>query len=172
MARLGRLLEPIAVAMLTTLDAGGALVSKPVEALQMDSEGALWFFIDLRLDLAERLRAANLAFVDDSRGTYVSLSGRGEIAKDEARLDQLWTTFDTAAFPDGRTSPHLAFLKFVPEKAEYWDAPGSRAVRLLALAATAVSGTAVGQAEHGVFVDLAPAEGLAAGSPAAAAAGR
>jgi general stress protein 26 len=154
LARLGAMLENTPVAMLTSAAEDGALTSCPMEALEMDREGALWFFTDLRSDLVERLRVINLSFVDDQRGTYVSLSGRGEIAKDSERIKWLWTMFDKASFPDGPDSRHLALLKFVPNKAEYWDAPNSRAVRLLALAASAVSGAPVGQGDHDVLTDL------------------
>ena len=162
LVRLGALIADMPVAMLTSNGDDGALVSCPMKALEMDAEGALWFFTDLRSDLAERLRVVNLSFVDDARGTYVSLSGRGEIAKDAARIERLWTLFDRASFPDGRASRHLALLKVVPEKAEFWDAPNSRTVRLLALAASAVARTPIGQADHAVLTDLsapAPAGG-------------
>lgn len=152
--RLGALIADMPVAMLTSAGDDDALVSCPMKALEMDAEGALWFFTDLRSDLAERLRVVNLSFVDDARGTYVSLSGRGEIAKDAARIERLWTLFDRASFPDGRSSRHLALLKVVPDKAEFWDAPNSRTVRLLALAASAVAGTPIGQANHAVLTDL------------------
>ena len=154
LVRLGELIAAMPMAMLTSVGDDGALVSCPMEALEMDAEGGLWFFTDLRLDLVERLRVVNLSFADDAGGTYVSISGRGEIAKDRVRIERLWSRLDRAAFPDGPTSRHLALLKVVPEKAEYWDAPNSRTVRLLALAASAVAGTAIGQADHAVLTDL------------------
>jgi len=161
--RLGELIADMPVAMLTSVGDDGALVSCPMEALEMDAEGALWFFTDLRSDLAERLRVVNLSFVDDPRATYVSISGRGEIAKDPVRIERLWTLLDRADFPDGPGSRHLALLKVVPEKAEYWDAPNSRTVRLLALAAAAVAGTRIGQADHEILTDLSvrPLAGVA-----------
>ena len=155
LARLGELISDMPVAMLTSVGDDGSLVSCPMEALEMDREGALWFFIDLRSDFVERLRAVNLSFTDDARATYVSLSGRGEIDKHPIRIERLWTMFDRASFPEGPASRHLALLKVVPEKAEYWDAPNSRTVRLLALAASTVSGATIGQAEHDVLTDLA-----------------
>ncbi len=162
LVRLCELIAGMPVAMLTSACDDGALVSCPVEALEMDAEGALWFFTDLRLDLAERLRVLNLSFVGEARGTYVSLSGRGEIAKDAVRIERLWTPLHRAAFPDGPASRHLALLKVVPEKAEFWDAPNSRTVRLLARAASAFSGLPVGRAEHDVLTDLSlPAAGTA-----------
>ena len=74
--------------------------------------------------------------------------------------------FDRASFPDGPASRHLALLEVVPDKAEFWDAPNSRTVRLLALAASAVSGAPIGQAEHEVMT------GLSSPQPAGAAAVR
>jgi len=153
-ARLGALIADLPVTMLTSVGDDGALVSCPMEALEMDAEGALWFFTDLRSDLAERLRVVNLGFSDEVRGTYVSISGRGEIAKDAERIERLWTLFDRAAFPDGPASRHLALLKVVADRAEYWDAPNSRTVRLFALAVSAVARTPVGRADHEVLTDL------------------
>jgi general stress protein 26 len=162
--RLGELLADMPVAMLTSVGDDGALVSCPMEALEMDADGALWFFTDLRLDLAERVRIVNLSFADDARGTYVSISGRGEIAKDRVRIERLWSRFDRAAFPEGPGSRHLALLKVVVERAEYWDAPHSRTVRLLALAASAVAGASIGRGDHDVLTDLSgPSSGGAAG---------
>ena len=154
LVRLGELIADMPVAMLTSACDDGALVSCPMEALEMDAEGALWFFTDLRSDLAERLRVVNLSFVDEARGTYVSLSGRGEIAKDAARIERLWSLLDRAEFPEGPKSRHLALLKVVPERAEFWDAPNSRTVRLLALAAAAFAGTPIGRPQHDVLTDL------------------
>lgn len=164
LVRLAELIAGMPVAMLTSTCDDGALVSCPVQALEMDGDGALWFFTDLRSDLGERLRVVNLSFVDGARSTYVSLSGRGEIAKDAERVERLWSMFYRASFPDGPASRHLALLKVVPEKAEFWDAPNSATVRLLALAASAVAGTRIGQAEHEVLTDLssAPPAGAAA----------
>ena len=163
LVRLGELVSTMPVGMLTSVGDDGALVSCPMEALEMDGDGGLWFFTDLRLDLVEQLRAVNLSFADDAGGTYVSISGRGEIAKDRVRIDRLWSKLDRAAFPEGPTSRHLALLKVVPEKAEYWDAPNSRTVRLLALAVSAVAGTPIGQADHAVLTDLSVP--TAAGAP-------
>jgi general stress protein 26 len=148
--RLGALISGTPLAMLTSVGDDGALVSCPMEALEMDAEGALWFFTDL-------------SFADEAGGTYVSISGRGEIAKDPQRTERLWSGFDRAAFPEGPGSRHLALLKVVPEKAEYWDAPDSRTVRLLALAASAVAGASIGRTDHRVLTELsAPAPAGAA----------
>ena len=154
MAELCKLIEPIPVAMLSNLDADGALVSRPMSALQVDAAGAVWFFVDLRSSRVEFLRVVNLSFVDAARGTYVSLSGRGEIRSDRAQIQQLWTPMAKPWFPEGPDSRNLALLKFVPHTAEYWDAPHSKMVRMFAMAASVVAGKPIGMGDHATLTDL------------------
>jgi general stress protein 26 len=149
--QLAGLLENMSVAMLTNVDAEGALSSRPMSPLQMDADAALWFFTDLRSAKVESLRVVNLSFSDPARGTYVSLCGRGEISVDREHIERLWTPLARPWFPDGPDSSDLALLKFVPSAAEYWDAPNSRMVRLFALAASVVAGRPIGMGEHGTL---------------------
>lgn len=148
------LIEPIRVAMLTTFDHHGALVSQPMVPLEMDAHGALWFFTDLRSEKVEHLQVVNLSFTDADRATYVSISGRGEIHEDRDQLERLWTPMARPWFPDGVESTHLGLLKIVPQEAEYWDVPHSRMVRLVAMAASAVVGRPVGLGEHETLTNL------------------
>ena len=152
--QLSQLVEHITVAMMTTVDADGALVSRPMAPVQMDAHGALWFFTDLRSEKIEHLRVVNVSFTDADRGTYVSVSGRGEIHAERAHIEQLWTPFARPWFPDGPDSTNVALLKFVPDSAEYWDAPHSKMVRMFALAASIVTSTPIGMGEHEALSDL------------------
>jgi general stress protein 26 len=152
--QLCKLIEDLSVAMLTTIDADGALSSRPMTPLEMDGDGALWFFTDSRSAKVERLTNAHLSFADEARGTYVSLSGRGEMQMDRAHIERLWTPFAKPWFPDGPDSPNLALLKFVPDTAEYWDAPHSKMVRMFAIAASIVAAKPVGLGDHDTLSDL------------------
>ena len=152
--QLAALIENMGVAMLTTLDAEGALVSRPMSPLEFDAHGALWFFTDLRSSKVEHLRIVNVSFADAERSTYVSLSGRGEIHAERGRVRALWTPLARPWFPDGPDSTDLALLKFLPDSADYWDAPDSKMVRLFALAASLLGGAPVGLGEHGHVEDL------------------
>jgi general stress protein 26 len=129
LARLGELIENPPVAMLTGTADEGSLIRCPMEALEMDADGALRSFTDLRCDLGEPLRSINFGFADDQRGGHVLLPGRSEIAQGRAPIEELWTMIDNASSADGLDSGHPGLLKFVPVKAGYWDAPGSRVVR-------------------------------------------
>lgn len=154
LSHIAQMIEGIHIAMLTTIESDGALASRPMAPLEMDANGALWFFTDIRSSKVEHLTVANLAFTDTGRGTYVSLSGRGEIDNDRARIERLWTPMAKPWFPDGPSSPALALLKFVPNVADYWDASSSRMVRAFSLIASAVMGKPIAMGEHGSHTGL------------------
>jgi general stress protein 26 len=162
LAHVAELIDDIPIAMLTTVEADGALAGRPMAVLEMDAEGALWFFTDLRSSKVDHLRVANLGFTDPARGTYVSLSGRGEIHTDRAHIQRLWTAFAKPWFPDGPESANLGLLKFVPDAADYWDAPNSRMVRTFGVIASIVAGKPIAMGEHGSHTDLSSGP-LAAG---------
>lgn len=152
---LAKRVEGIDIVMMTTLSADDALVSRPMSPIEMDANGAMWFFTDLRSEKIEHLRVVNVAFSDEDNATYVSISGRGEIHAEEAHIKKLWTPFARPWFPDGPESTNIALLKFVPETAEYWDAPSSRMVRMFAMAASIVASKPIGMGEHDTLTDLA-----------------
>lgn len=148
------LIDDIRAAMLTTMEADGSLASRPMAPLEMDSAGAIWFYTDLRSAKVEQLKSVNLAFVDPGDGTYVSLSGHGEIVTDRAHIQRLWTAFAKPWFPEGPDSPNLGLIKFVPYAADYWDAPGSSMVRAFGVVASALAGKPIAMGEHGSVTGL------------------
>jgi len=154
LTHVAKLIEDIPIAMLTTLDANGALVSRPMSALEMDAQGALWFFTDVQSSKVDHLRAVNLSFTDRDQGSYVSLSGHGEIDSDHDRIKSLWTMFAKPWFPSGPDSDNLALLKFVPDSADYWDGPSSKMVRAFGMIASVVTGKPVAMGEHGSHTAL------------------
>ena len=161
LARVCSLIGDMSVAMLTTKETDDALVSRPMAPLEMDADGALWFFTDSRSTKVDRLREVNLSFCDPNRSTYVSIAGRAEVHTERGRIEALWTAFARPWFPDGPESPNLALLKVVPESAEYWDAPNSRMVRMFALAASVVAGKPIGLGEHETLTGLSAAPAAA-----------
>jgi general stress protein 26 len=163
LAHVAQLIDAIPIAMLTTAQANGALVSRPMAALEMDASGALWFFTDLRSSKVEHLGVVNLSFTDPDHGTYVSLSGRGEIDTDRAHIERLWTAFAKPWFPDGQDSSNLALLKFIPDAADYWDAPHSTMIRAFGMVASILAGKPIALGDHGSLTHLSPLAAAAEG---------
>lgn len=157
-----QMIEDIPIAMLTTIEEDGTLASRPMAALEIDAQGAVWFFTDLRSPKVMHLRVASLSFADTAHATYVSLSGRGEVDTDRGRIQRLWTTFAKPWFPDGPDSPNLALLKFVPDAVDYWDGPKSQMVRAFGVLASVVAGKPVAMGEHGSHTGLSAAAVVAA----------
>lgn len=155
LTRVAKLIQPMdSVAMLTSHDADGALVSRPMAPLEMDAHGALWFYTHRRSAKIEQLKALNLSFSDAERGTYVSLSGQGEIVDDREHVKRLWTPLARPWFPHGPDSEELTLLKFTPHAAEYWDAVDTKMVRLFATAVSVVAAKPIGLGEHGHLAHL------------------
>lgn len=147
--KLADLIEDFKVAMLTFINEEGQLVSQPMGPLEMDSEGAIWFFTDRHSEKASHLHPMNLAFSGESEAVYVSLSGSAELHFESERKQALWSAFARPWFPQGPDSPDLCLLKFMPHTAEYWDAPHSQVVRLFAMAASIAASRPIGLGEHG-----------------------
>ena len=101
-AHVAKLIDDIPIAMLTTIEDDHTLISRPMAVLEMDAHGALWFFTDVHSPKVEHLRVANLSFTDTDHGTYVSLSGRGEIETDRAHIQRLWSAPAKPWFPASR----------------------------------------------------------------------
>ena len=154
--QLCQLIEHMHLAMLTTSNDSGELVSRPMAPLELASDGSIWFFTDRQTEKVAQLQKLNLAFTDGDRGTYVSISGHGEIHTDHARMKRLWTPAAKPWFPDGPDSPNLCLIKVVPETAEFWDAPHSKMVRMFAMAASVITGKPIGVGEHDVLNELSP----------------
>jgi general stress protein 26 len=152
--KLGELIENYNISMLTFIDDNGVLISQPMGAIEMDINGAIWFFTDVASEKIKHLDALNLAFSGESDGVYVSLSGYGELELSESRKKELWTSFVQPWFPDGPTSPQLGLLKFVPYTAEYWDAPHSKVVRLFSMAASILASRPIGLGDHARLTHL------------------
>lgn len=151
---LAEMIADIAVVMMTTTALDGTLVSRPMAPVEMAEDGAIWFFTDSRTAKINQLEVMNLAFTDPADGKYVSISANGEVHNDKARIKRLWSPAIRPWFPDGPESPNLCLLKVIPSFAEYWDASGSKMVRLLAHAASIVTGKQIGMGEHDVISNL------------------
>jgi len=122
--QLRELLHGMEYALLTTHQADGALTSRPLQLLDVDDAGVLWFFTSLASAKADELRRdarVNLAFADPAARVFVSISGSAEVLVDPARADALWRASQKVFFPHGAQDPTLGVLKVVAHSARYWD---------------------------------------------------
>jgi general stress protein 26 len=67
----------------------------------------------------------------------VSITGRGEIIDDRDRVNEIWSIYDKAFWPD-KNDPRIRILRVTPESAEFWEGAGAivTAVKLVAAIAS------------------------------------
>jgi general stress protein 26 len=146
LSKLVELVRDIRVALLTTVDREGGFHTRPVQTLQADTDGVLWFFTDWSSAKADELRndvRVSLGYADPAKNVYVALCGSGRLLRDVQRAKQLWSTEQRAFYPDGPEDARLAVLRVTMQRAEYWIAPGLTS-HLIAAAKAAVTGTPAG----------------------------
>ena len=110
---------------------------------KLDGHNSLWFFMSRKgepvADIAKDA-GVNLAYVNPSDDTYVSVSGTAAVVEDQAKKEELWSKLAQAWFPGGVTDADLALVQVRIEHANYWDIGESKIVQLFHLATAAMTG--------------------------------
>lgn len=140
--KIAELIKGIRIAMLTTADQGGRLVSRPMTTQDVEFDGDIWFIAQRDSELARQIEGgnaeANVAYAGDS--SWVSVSGRARIVDDNAKLRSEWNRFTDAFLDGGPENPNNVLVLIESESAEYWDSPGGKVTQLANLAKSLVRG--------------------------------
>lgn len=123
-ARVKELVEDIDFTMLTTQDAAGNLVSRPMSTRQMDDAGDIWFFTlddSKKVDEAEADHDVNLAYLDAKGHRYVSVAGRASTVDDRAKMQELYSPSLDIWFEDGLDTAGITLLRVRPVECEFWE---------------------------------------------------
>jgi len=148
--KLGKLIESIDFAMLTTIDKG-VLRSRPMSTQQFDFDGDLWFLTSDKTHKVEEIEKdnrVNVSYAKPEDNAYVSVSGTAELVKDKEKIEELWNPVLKAWFPKGLDDPTLALLKISVEEAEYWDSPSSTLVQIAGFVKALVTGKSADGGEN------------------------
>ena len=142
--KLRDLIKEIDFCMLTTVDEDGDLHSRPMSSNgEIDGDGDIWFFTNLsshKVTEIARLPKVNVSFADTENQRYVSVSGTGQLVRDQKKIEALWKPEFKIWFPKGKDDPEIALLKVNLEKAEYWDSPSSTIGYALSFVSSLVTG--------------------------------
>ena len=120
--KLRDLIKDAHVGLLTTIDAGGSIVSRPMALQTVEFDGDLWFFTSANSNKVAEINAepaVNVAF--QSKDAWVSVSGTAAIVTDKSKAEELWNPVVKAYFPDGLEDPELRLIRVDASSAEYWD---------------------------------------------------
>ncbi|MBC7929680.1 MAG: pyridoxamine 5'-phosphate oxidase family protein [Rubrivivax sp.] len=143
--KLAEMVKEIDFAMLTTVEPDGTLRSRPMSTQKIEFDGDLWFFTNAstpKVDDIGHEQNVNVSYARPEEQQYVSVSGKAQLVRDRAKIEELWNPAYKAWFPEGLDDPDLALLKVVAEKAEYWDGNSSVVAHLVGLVKAVATGTA------------------------------
>ncbi|MEO5909863.1 MAG: pyridoxamine 5'-phosphate oxidase family protein [Pelobium sp.] len=149
--KLRSLIDEVNVAMLTTLKANGEFYSRPMNTMELDDEGNIFFFSDEHTPEVDDIKLNNRAsvtYTNPENNTYIALNGKLSIAQDQSKIDDLWVPACKAWFPEGRQDPNLSLIKVEVWKAEYWDTAQSDMVVLFNMLKAIIKGGTYDQGEH------------------------
>src|SRR3954468_20096484 len=91
-------------ALLVTIGQDGRLDSRPMGCLQTEFDNSLWFLTFRHSLKAQELAADDhvlVSYANPAKYEYVSISGRGKILDDKARVNDLWFEGLKVWFPNG-----------------------------------------------------------------------
>ena len=140
-AKVVELAKDIHVSMLTTVDAEGHFVSRPMGQQEIGADGSLWFFAER--DSRKVAHIATNPYVNvtlAAAATWISISGTARIVHDPDKAQQLWNPFVEAWMPQGPTDPSVVLIEVEGDTAEYWDTPGGRIATAISFAKAKLTG--------------------------------
>ena len=144
LGKLREIVKAVDICMLTTTDERGDLHSRPMSNNgDIEFDGDLWFFTygsSHKVDEVGRVPKVNASFADTDAQQYASLTGRAEVVRDRAKIEELWKPQLRAWFPEGIETPDIALLKITVERAEYWDSSQSIVAHAVSLISSLVAG--------------------------------
>jgi general stress protein 26 len=137
------LIKDIKFAMMVTQDEAGRLYARPMANQKPDEAGNLWFFTAANSPKVANIAANStvlLAYADTDDNNYVSVAGEARVTRDQAKIDELWSDFLKAWFPEGKDDPNVTLICVTPVSAEYWDNPSSAFVQAFGYLKAKVTG--------------------------------
>ncbi|RYG44836.1 general stress protein [bacterium] len=154
--RLRDIMKDVRICMLTTVEPGGELRSRPMAVQEAEFDGDLWFFTNEsspKVDEIEKEHEVNVAFSEPKSQRYASVSGAASVVNDRQKIEEFWNPAYKAWFPKGLEDPDLTLLKVNVRAGELWDVPSSGIVHLFGLAKAAITGKSFDPGDH-AKVDL------------------
>lgn len=88
--------------------------------LDKDADHAIWFFTTKDHHLAD-MGAATATFAGKDHDIFARFQGMLVKETSRERLDEQWSNFVEAWFPDGKDDPKLLMLRMELGNAEIWD---------------------------------------------------
>ncbi|PZE59119.1 hypothetical protein DEJ04_07845 [Curtobacterium sp. MCLR17_044] len=108
-------------ALLTTVSEDGNLHARPLAVQDKTFHGTLRFLVQDGSEKVEDIaRNPHVNVSIESQGGYLSIAGTATVTQDDSVVDELWSPFAEAWFPEGRQDPSIRLLTVEGVSVEYW----------------------------------------------------
>lgn len=138
--KLYELVNKFRTAMLVTQASDGGMRARPMALSEVESDADLWFATDKESPKIAEIEANPRVAVTLQEGNvFVSLTGRAEVVRDRAKVEEQWSEFWKVWF-SGKDDPNLVLLRFTSDEGEYWDGGGVQGIKFVVQAAKSILG--------------------------------
>ena len=125
------------VAMLVTQSAN-AIHARPMAIARLDVGMGAYLVTDINSIKVDEIGANPQAVLTfQSARRFASVRGELTVLRDRPLIEDLWTEAWKLWFPQGKSDPNIALLKFTAHDGEYWDNAGMQGLRYVYDAAKA-----------------------------------
>ena len=128
----------------TNLDRNYGATCRPMSAQDVDDEGNIWFFSNIKSDKNLEIQqdsAVQLIFSHPGKNSYMIVNGVAEIFQDRKKIDELWSPIVKIWFEEGKDDPDLSLLKVNTKSAYYWDTDGNKMINFFKFLASIATGS-------------------------------
>jgi len=129
LTRIADYMAAIDIAMVTTVDEHGRLVSRPLSTQHAALDaGVVRFFTErssAKVSHLARNPNINLGYASKDRNVFLSVMGEASTNDDPSVRDVLWSDALKAFFPKGKDDPDLTVLEVRVASIEAWEGPSS-----------------------------------------------
>jgi general stress protein 26 len=147
-----KLVKEINVCMFITNSKDEKDHTRPMATIEVEDNGTLWFFTDIRSIKVEEVSMENsvhLVYAHPGKESYLDIWGKASVITDKEKIKEKWSVMVKAWFPNGVDDPNLALLKVDPQSSYYWDAETGKMVAFLKIATSIVTGTKLADGAQG-----------------------
>ena len=116
----------------------------PMSRQEVDDKGNIWMLFSAESDTHANLVSdprVDIAYSHVGDYTFLSVSGRAVISRDNERIDKYWNKMMEGWFEKGKDDPSIRLLMVDVEDAHYWDTKSNKFVSFLKVAANAITGS-------------------------------
>lgn len=102
----------------------GRLDARPMNVLEVDKQGNLWFLSAADSHKNEELQdnpQVRMFFQGSPHAEFLHLEGVATVSRDKERIKDLWNFVLKTWFTEGQDDPRITVIKLAPTHAYYWD---------------------------------------------------